>query len=109
MTVRASASFDIDSWDEQPYDDSDGAKLTRTRVTKTFRGELEGTSTAELLMVYAQEGSAAYVGLERFHCTLQGQAGSFVLLHSATAAQGSQSATWSVVPDSGTGGLRGLH
>src|SRR5947199_9769423 len=38
-----SATFDIDSWDEQPWDEGRGARLTRTRVTKTFRSEIEAT------------------------------------------------------------------
>ena len=50
MSRQASGTFDIDSWEEQPYDERDGVKLSRTRVTKTFHGEIEGQSTAELLM-----------------------------------------------------------
>ena len=65
MSERATASFEITSWDEQPYDDQDGIRLSRTRVVKAFRGEIEGESTAELLMAVAGEDSAAYVGVER--------------------------------------------
>jgi hypothetical protein len=108
MSTRASSTFDIDSWDEQPYDEQEGAKLTRTRVTKTFHGDIEGTSTAELLMAYAQEGSAAYAGFERIVGTLHGRRGSFVVQHGATSSPLGQTAVWTVVPDSGTGDLRGL-
>ena len=38
---------------EEPYDERDGVRLSRTRVVKTFRGEIEGESTAELLMALA--------------------------------------------------------
>lgn len=72
MRTMAKATFEIDSWEEAPYDEKEGVKLTRTRVTKTFHGEVEGQSTAELLMAYAQEGSAAYVGFERVVGTVQG-------------------------------------
>lgn len=110
MSTRAKATFEINTWDEKPYDEQEGAKLTRTHVTKTFHGEVEGESTAELLMAYAaEEGSAAYVGFERFLGRLQDRSGSFVLHHDATSSRGRQSATWSVVPDSGTGELRGLR
>lgn len=110
MSTRATGTFTIKSWDAKPYDEQDGVVLSRTRVTKTFHGELEGTSTAELLMANgAREGSAAYVGFERIAATLAGRAGSFVLHHSATMAPGAQSASWTIVPDSGTGELRGLR
>ncbi|GAC1370478.1 MAG: hypothetical protein NVSMB32_14870 [Actinomycetota bacterium] len=56
----------------------------------------------------AAEGSAAYVGLERICGTLHGRVGSFVLHHSASVDRGVQSATWTVVPDSGDGALTGL-
>jgi hypothetical protein len=105
----ASGTFVIDSWDAQPYDEQDGATLTRTRVTKTFHGEVEGHSTAELLMAAAGEGSAAYAGFERVSARVHGRSGTFVLHHNATMAAGERSATWSVLPGSGTGELRGLR
>jgi Protein of unknown function (DUF3224) len=112
MGTQATGTFEIDSWDEEPYDDNDGAKLTRTRLTKTFRGDVEGESTAELLMAYAaREGSAAYVGFERVVGRVHGRSGSFVIHHTASSGgpDGEPSASWTVVPDSGTGELRGLR
>jgi len=102
-------TFEIESWEEEPYDELEGARLTRTRLTKTFHGEVEGESTAELLMAYAaEEGSAAYVGFERVVGHVRGRSGSFVLHHTASSAgpSGERSAAWSVVPDSATGELR---
>ena len=109
MTTRATGTFTIETWDATPYDEQDDISLSRTRVTKTFTGEIQGTSTAELLMAQAPEGSAAYVGMERIVGAVNGRAGSFVLHHSATADRGAQSASWTVVPDSGTGELRGIR
>ena len=108
MSERATASFEITSWDEQPYDERDGVKLSRTRVVKAFRGDIEGESTAELLMALAGEGSAAYVGMERVSGRVNGRQGSFVYLHTATATGGSRSASWTVVAGSGTGELAGI-
>ena len=108
MSERATASFDITTWDEQPYDERDGVKLYRTRVVKVFRGEIEGESTAELLMALAGEDSAAYVGVERVTGRVNGRQGSFVYLHTATAAGGSQSASWPVMAGSGSGELAGI-
>lgn len=109
MSQQANGTFEIEDWDERPYDEHEGTKLTRTHVTKTFHGDVRGTSTAELLMAYgAVEGSAAYAGFERIVGSVNGRSGGFVLHHTATASRAAQSATWTVVPDSGTGELRGL-
>src|SRR5215217_5576857 len=111
MSTSATGTFEIDGWDEKPYDEREGTRLTRTRVTKTFHGDIEGESTAELLMAYgAREGSAAYVGFERVVGSVNGRSGSFVLHHNASSAgsRGERSATRSVVPDSGTEELRGI-
>ncbi len=110
MSKSATGTFEIETWDEKPYDEREGTRLTRTHVTKTFHGEIEGTSTAELLMAYgAEEGSAAYVGFERVVGSVHGRSGSFVLHHTATGSHDSRSASWSVAPDSGTGELQGLR
>lgn len=105
MTTRATGTFEITSWESEPYHKQDGVEMARTKVTKTFAGEIEGTSTAELLMVGTPTGSAAYVGMERIECSINGRSGTFVLHHSATMSSAGQSASWTVVPDSGTGQL----
>ena len=48
MSTHAAGTFEIESWEEEPYEEREGAKLTRTRLRKTFRGDIEGESTAEL-------------------------------------------------------------
>ena len=109
MTTRAIAAFTLDSWDQETWDEAEGATLARARVTKTFSGDVEGTSVAELLLATAGEGSAAYVGLERVVGSVHGRAGTFVLHHTATETGGRQSGSWTVVADSGTGELSGLR
>jgi hypothetical protein len=32
MSERATASFDITTWDEEPYDERDGVRLSRARA-----------------------------------------------------------------------------
>lgn len=102
--MQATGTFEINGWDERPYDESGGVRLVRTRVTKTFRGEVEGTSTAELLMTFVADEGVAYVGLERFAASVDGRDGSFVLRHAA----GPSGASWDVVRGTGAGGLVGL-
>jgi hypothetical protein len=108
MSERAIASFEITTWEEEPYHEEDGIKLSRTRVVKAFRGEIEGESTAELLMALAGEASAAYVGVERVSGRVNGRQGSFVYLHTATAVGETRSASWPLVEGSGTGELEGI-
>ncbi len=110
MSKRATATFQVKSWDEKPYDEIDeGPKLTRASVTKSFRGDIEGEGTLEYLMIHRDDGSASFVGLERVVGRVGDRSGSFVLQHSGTFEGGTAKATWFVVPGSGTGDLRGLR
>lgn len=55
------------------------------------------------------EGSAGYVAIERVSGTLRGRRGAFTLLHQGTMRRGGDfNLTIVVVPDSGTGELKGL-
>lgn len=110
MMQRVNATFRITGWDDQPYDEiEDGPKLTRTKVTKVFEGDVEGASSLEYLMVQRPAGSAAFVGVERVVGRLGGRSGSFVLQHTGTFADGVARDSYEVVSGSGTGDLRGLR
>ena len=110
MNTHAAGTFVIESWDEQPYEEHDGTRLTRMRLAKRFSGDVEGESAAKRLMAYgSEEGSAAYVGLERVTDNVHGRSGSFVLRHSAAMERGEGKSSLDMVPDSGTGELRGLR
>ena len=109
-TTRATGTYQVKSWDEKPYEDlEEGAKLTRASVTETFQGDIEGESTVEFLMMYPDASTASYVGMQRVVGSLGGRSGSFVLQVSGTFEGGLAQATWSVVPGSGMGELRGLR
>ena len=110
MNTRATAEFAITGWDETPYDEpAEGPKLTRATVRKTFRGEVEGESTAELLACQADDGSAGYVASERVVGRVGDRSGSFVLQHGGIRGGEAPRALGHVVPGSGTGELRGLR
>ena len=110
MTARANAVFKIKEWDEKPYHEGPGPlKLTRAIVAKSFQGDIEGESSIEHLMVYPTAASASFVGLERVTGRLGNRSGSFVLLHTATYADGVAKSSYSVVPGTGTGELAGLR
>jgi hypothetical protein len=110
MTKSANARFAIKNWDEKPYSEGkDLPKLTRATVTKTFTGDVEGEGRLEYLMMYRSDGSATFVGLERVVGRLVGRTGSFVLQRTGVFEGGVAKETYSVVPGSGTGDLRGLR
>src|SRR5687767_9581378 len=109
MGNRAVAPFTIEDWEEDVYDERPGARLSRTRITKTFTGDFAGTSEASTLMCRAAvEGSAAYVGFERFAGSLHGRTGTFVLHHTASGSGGRRGGSWTIVPGTGTGELTGI-
>jgi hypothetical protein len=105
---RATAEFTNEKYEQEPYDDRDGAKLERVHITRKFEGDLEGIGTAELLTAQTEGGSAAYVALDRISGRLGDREGSFVLQHYGTISPEGSEIAGSVVPASGAGGLEGL-
>jgi hypothetical protein len=110
MSTHATGTFDANRTPHPPYDAAEGATLCRTTITKLFKGDLEGTSAVEMLSAMSEvQGSASYVAMERVTGALHGLSGSFVLQHSGIMSRyGIPILTVSVVPDSGTGALKGI-
>jgi hypothetical protein len=106
MTSEISAPFEINAWDEQPFDEAVGvAKLTKASVGKEYSGDVEGSSATEWVMAYHPDQTAVFVGLERIKGTIGGRRGSLVVQHVGTFADGAAKATLTVV--SGTDELEG--
>ena len=109
MKQSASARFAIKSWDEKPYSEGpDSPKMTRASVTKTYSGDIAGEGAVEYLMMYRSDGTASFVGLERVSGEVAGRSGSFVLQRTGVYEDGQAKESYSVIPGSGTGELRGL-
>jgi hypothetical protein len=107
-TSKATGTFKIRTWDEQPYAEADEApKLTHARVTTGYRGDLEGEGTAGLLMLYDQ-ADATYGGYERFVGSLGGRSGSFVVRLDGGFQDGAARTSWTVAEGTGTGELAGV-
>lgn len=106
----ANARFAIKSWDEKAYSEGqDLPRLTRASVTKRFSGDIEGEGQVEYLMMYRSDGSATFVGLERVSGRIGAQTGTFVLQRTGVFEDGQAKESYSVIPGSATGQLRGLR
>jgi len=107
---RAAGSFDVKVTSQKPDTQiARAANLGRLTIDKRFHGDLEGTGKGEMLATQSDvPGSAGYVALERVTGKLKGRSGGFVLQHNATMTRGTPVSSITVVPDSGTGELRGL-
>jgi len=109
MRENANARFTIQSWDEKPYSEGpDQPKLTKAAVAKTYTGDIDGEAHVEYLMMYRSDGTASFVGLERFAGRLAGRTGTFVLQRTGVFEGGQAKESYSVVPGSATGELQGL-
>lgn len=104
--MHASGNFEV-TMSPQPADDESG--LGHMRLDKQFHGDLQAHSQGQMLAAGTEvKGSAGYVAMERVEGSLHGRSGSFILQHSGTMNRGAPQLLVSVVPDSGTGELRGL-
>lgn len=88
---------------------TDGIKLARMSIDKTFRGDLSAKSQGEMLSAMTStKGSAGYAAIELVVGSLMGKDGSFVLQHFGTMDKGKSRLILEVVPDSGGGELVGI-
>ncbi len=111
MKKQVKASFKVTKWDQVAIVDvGAGPEWSRATVLKVFEGELLGESQAELLMAGTPASGAGYIAQERFVGRLGDRAGSFDMQHGGTAlANGETPFQFGyVVPNSGTGALKGL-
>lgn len=110
MTSQPNVSFSLTSWDEKPYNELPGElKMTRSSVAYAYQGDIEGVSTLDYLMVYREDDSGSFVGLERVIGRVGGRSGSFVLQHTGTFNKNDVNGTFFVVPRSGSGELTNLR
>ena len=107
--TKAAAKIVVKSSEAKPYDQSASPALMEIHIVETFSGDIEGESVVRALEALRDDKSASMISLQRFRGMLGGRRGTFVLQGSETVANGKISATWSVVPGSGTDELAGLR
>ena len=106
---QITGTFDVKMLPQPPQDEAAGAVVGRMLLDKRYHGALDATGKGQMLAAHGSEkGSAGYVAIELVSGTLDGRNGSFVLQHSGVMDRGSPQLSITVVPDSGSEGLRGL-
>jgi hypothetical protein len=105
--VNASSPFTNDRYDEESYAEAEGVELSRVHIKRTFTGDLDGSSTAEL-MIAKSEGGGGYVGHDKISGTLGGRTGTFVFQHTGLMGPDGVTNTGTIVPGSGTDELEGI-
>lgn len=109
MISKATGTFSVKLELQTPSPQADSAVIGRRSIEKIFHGDLEATSTGEMLSVMTDvDGSMAYVALEKLNGTVAGKQGGFVLQHASQMVRGQAFQSIRVVPDSATGDLVGL-
>lgn len=109
MSTQASGTFEVKLIPQPPDDPAAKTTVGRMSIAKQFHGDLEATSQGQMLAVSTEvKGSAGYVAMEQVSGKLHGRSGTFALQHSGAMTRGEPQLSVTVVPDSGTGELRGL-
>lgn len=110
MAAHATGAFDTRDWSETTASEIEGGgKLTHVSCIDTFHGDIHGEAKTEYVMVYRADGSGSFIGFEHVIGQIAGRSGSFVFQIHGTFGVGSVEGAWVVMPDSGTGDLRGLR
>lgn len=108
--MQAKGEFEVTRMPQEELDIGGGASIGHSRFDKRFRGPLDAVSVVHMLAVMSPvAGSGAYVAMERVEGALDGKRGSFHAQHSGVMDRGKPSLDLTVVPDSGTDELTGLH
>lgn len=107
MTTNLIVRLEIKSWDERPYEQSDGRKLTKTAVEL---GGAEQITSARMdgIMFYRPDGTSDYVSMMLVNASVDGEPGSFILQGSGSYDGVKASSNMHIVPGSGIGACAGI-
>jgi Protein of unknown function (DUF3224) len=107
VTLHATGPFEVKTTAQD--DKSPDPLLGRYALDKQYHGDLEAISVGQMLTAGTQvKGSGAYVAIEKVTGSLKSRAGSFVLAHMGTMTENVPQLVITIVPDSGTGALKGI-
>jgi hypothetical protein len=107
---RAEGYIEVKGYEPHIFDEnSDGPALSDIHVTETFSGDFLGEGIVHFVQAARADGSASFVGIERFRGSLKGKTGTFLLQDKGTLIGQEVIGEWFVIPGSGTGELVGLR
>ncbi|MFG2819719.1 DUF3224 domain-containing protein [Kitasatospora sp. NPDC048365] len=112
--MRASGTFTVKSFAptelKQEPEIATGLPVGVARIEKQFEGEVAGRSATLFTAAFDQStGVGTYVAMESFEGSLNGAAGAFNFVHSATTSGSDRTAEFfTIVPTSGIGALAGI-
>ncbi|MBP2327475.1 hypothetical protein JOF56_007860 [Kibdelosporangium banguiense] len=110
--MKLIAKFEITGWDQATYDEhDDGPPLGKATIAKSYTGDLQAISTAQMLACQTGDqptDGAGYMAQERVVGTLNGRVGTFVLQHGACGGPDGTEQYGFIVPGSGTGELTAI-
>ncbi|MEU4898310.1 DUF3224 domain-containing protein [Streptomyces sp. NPDC044780] len=111
MTTHTAGHFTYADWKETALGEAEGgAKAAHAVVTNSFSGGIEASrTTCAYAITYLTEKTGVCCGYELLTGTLDGRAGSFVVVqHGSWGEDATVHCAFEVVPGSGTGELAGL-
>jgi hypothetical protein len=106
VSTHSTGTFKIDSWDEEPHDESGG--VARAAVKQTFSGDIEGDGQTEWLMCYRPDKTADFVGYLRLEGRIGERSGALVFRSTGAFDGNEASGPLAIVDGSGTGELAGI-
>jgi hypothetical protein len=106
VTQHLDGAFEVTSWSEEQAPGLEGTrKVATARIGQRFTGSVEADTIADMVMAYAEDGTAEFVGYQRVQAEVGGRSGTFVL-RGIGHYDGNEARTeLEVVPGSGTGQL----
>lgn len=102
--MSANGTFEVDL---TPQEDT-GHPAGRMLIKKTYRGDMEGSGTGQMISKRTAAGTAAYCAVEEFSGSVNGISGGFTLIHSGFMSKDSQSLEVTILEGSGSGDLHGI-
>ncbi|MDX5982927.1 DUF3224 domain-containing protein [Sphingomonas echinoides] len=112
LMQHATGTFEVKMTPEAKGDaPTGGLPTSRMGIAKTFIGGMTGSATGTMLAAGTPKPGhpAGYVAIDQFNGSVDGKAGSFLLLHRGTIDKvGGADLSVIIAPDSGTGALEGI-
>jgi len=107
--TKAKGTFQVKMVPQPPDDNVGDPAIGRMALDKMFDGDLAGVSKGQMLAAQSDvQGSAGYVAIEKFTGTLGGKEGTLMLQHFGLMQGSDSELRINVIPDSGTGELKGI-